>query len=699
MFCQEIVQEVLAAEVPAHRKRQLHGAIGAALEAYYGPLAPTYAAELARQYILSDQQEAALSWSLLASEEAVRRQAHREAINHLRSALKLLESGVALPRGLTTSTLPRLYLALGESWFKLGELEQAALTFHLALERADHGGEEKPGDDMLILARANRLLADTYRLQGKYELALAHLQVAANMLEREDSELEQGQGERDAYEPGFISWLASAQNRPRLSHLSGPGKRISISRMRASERLLLLQAEATLDLLFFRFAEAEKSLWQSHQLATEIGDRGSQAFALHILGWLRGWGEHIGEAIRLISQAHELYIAIGDQFHAALEDQSLGIIYQALGEMEKAHRYNLQGFERARRYGVQHILGWLHCNQAMMALAQGDWVESEAHFHAALEEAEKQSNARIKPLALQGQAVLHFRQGDWQMAEQIFQEAVQAAIDTEWYASTLALYGHFLAVTGWSAAAQVQLNRAAAQTEPFGYSGDFYIPFLAEGYLHLETQHRATGYIERIRGLHGFLYYGTSVDRILGEVAASQGDWQAAEQAFEQALALCRRSHNQPEEAAILYEQARTALMRTRLEMNSVPLEQRVHELCNRARALFLQYGMQRSVDLVDTLQEGLRQLENHQGAKEVTSIATSPHLAHADYQLDLRLTRRELEVLRLVAEGRTDREVADALVLSPRTVNRHLGNIFVKLDVPGRAAAVACAIRQGLVE
>ncbi|MBO0790455.1 MAG: helix-turn-helix transcriptional regulator, partial [Ktedonobacteraceae bacterium] len=51
-----------------------------------------------------------------------------------------------------------------------------------------------------------------------------------------------------------------------------------------------------------------------------------------------------------------------------------------------------------------------------------------------------------------------------------------------------------------------------------------------------------------------------------------------------------------------------------------------------------------------------------------------------------------------LVAKGHTDREVADALVLSPRTVHRHLSNIFVKLDVPGRAAAVAYAVRRKLV-
>ena len=60
-------------------------------------------------------------------------------------------------------------------------------------------------------------------------------------------------------------------------------------------------------------------------------------------------------------------------------------------------------------------------------------------------------------------------------------------------------------------------------------------------------------------------------------------------------------------------------------------------------------------------------------------------------------LTSREREVLRLVADGHTDRMVAETLVISPRTVNRHLSNIFTKLGVAGRAAAVALAIRHGL--
>mgnify|MGYP001195937063 CR=1 FL=1 len=71
-------------------------------------------------------------------------------------------------------------------------------------------------------------------------------------------------------------------------------------------------------------------------------------------------------------------------------------------------------------------------------------------------------------------------------------------------------------------------------------------------------------------------------------------------------------------------------------------------------------------------------------------------HITHSRYSFDF-LTYREREVLRLVAEGYTDRMVAETLVISPRTVNRHLSNIFTKLSVPGRTAAVALAIRQGL--
>ena len=61
-------------------------------------------------------------------------------------------------------------------------------------------------------------------------------------------------------------------------------------------------------------------------------------------------------------------------------------------------------------------------------------------------------------------------------------------------------------------------------------------------------------------------------------------------------------------------------------------------------------------------------------------------------------LTAREVEVLRLVASGRSNPQIAAELALSEKTVARHLSNIFTKLDVGSRTAAAAYAFEHGLV-
>ena len=62
-------------------------------------------------------------------------------------------------------------------------------------------------------------------------------------------------------------------------------------------------------------------------------------------------------------------------------------------------------------------------------------------------------------------------------------------------------------------------------------------------------------------------------------------------------------------------------------------------------------------------------------------------------------LTEREMEVLTAVAEGWSNKEVSEALHISPHTVQVHLSNIFGKLGVKTRTEAVLYAIRQGWVE
>ena len=83
--------------------------------------------------------------------------------------------------------------------------------------------------------------------------------------------------------------------------------------------------------------------------------------------------------------------------------------------------------------------------------------------------------------------------------------------------------------------------------------------------------------------------------------------------------------------------------------------------------------------------------------ARRPTSSASAPSATPAPAQRG-ELTDRELEVLRLVATGRTNREIAAILVISAHTVARHVQNIFVKLDLSSRAAATAYAYEHDLI-
>ena len=79
-------------------------------------------------------------------------------------------------------------------------------------------------------------------------------------------------------------------------------------------------------------------------------------------------------------------------------------------------------------------------------------------------------------------------------------------------------------------------------------------------------------------------------------------------------------------------------------------------------------------------------------GARPPTRVST------ADRRALNELTPREVEILRLVAQGLNDAEIAERLVLSQHTVHRHVANVRTKLRLPSRTAAVAYAARAGLL-
>jgi RNA polymerase sigma factor (sigma-70 family) len=90
-------------------------------------------------------------------------------------------------------------------------------------------------------------------------------------------------------------------------------------------------------------------------------------------------------------------------------------------------------------------------------------------------------------------------------------------------------------------------------------------------------------------------------------------------------------------------------------------------------------------------LEDAIGRFQSCGGAYEVaqTRLALAPRIGE--------ITPRERDVLRLVAEGLTNQQIAERLVVSEHTVHRHVTNILRKLDLPSRAAAAAHAVRAGI--
>ena len=85
--------------------------------------------------------------------------------------------------------------------------------------------------------------------------------------------------------------------------------------------------------------------------------------------------------------------------------------------------------------------------------------------------------------------------------------------------------------------------------------------------------------------------------------------------------------------------------------------------------------------------------------ALALAASAVEPHhnACHDDAS-GFGLTPREFDVLRLLVEGNSDREIGEALFIGARTVQTHVANLFAKLGVNARAEAAAVAVRRGLV-
>ena len=323
------------------------------------------------------------------------------------------------------------------------------------------------------------------------------------------------------------------------------------------------------------------------------------------------------------------------------------------------------------RYGIGLLLGMCRAKYAGVLTWQGRWTEAESELMSAAD-----GLSPRPPLvddALVRLAELRRRQGRLDEAEQLF-----ARCD-----------GHPLAALGRAALAldRGRPDEAAALADRFlrRFAGPGRMERCAgleiaiRAHARLEELDRAERALEELREIAS--HAGTRPLRAAvlaseGTVAAAAGDGETARRSFEDALDLLTAT-GAPFEAA----QARFDLATT---LGGLGHRELACAECEAALATFRELGAAGEAGRAEALLESL----SHARRARPTRSAEGP-LGE--------LSRRELEVLALVAQGLTNQEIAGRLVISEHTVNRHVANILRKLGVPSRAGAASLAGRHGL--
>jgi DNA-binding NarL/FixJ family response regulator len=384
--------------------------------------------------------------------------------------------------------------------------------------------------------------------------------------------------------------------------------------------------------------------------AAEIGERHGEAdlvaVARHLQGRIRLQQGRVENGLALLDEAM-VAVAAGE-----LSPLVTGLIYCSVIEACQ----QVYAVARAREW-TSALARWCEEQPEMVAFTglcrvhraeimqlQGDWPDAIEEARRAGERSQG-VNPQAAAAALYQQAEVHRLRGEWAAAEEAYRSASERGAEPQPGLALLRL------AQGRPDAAAAAIRRATGAT-----TDRLKRTRLLPAYVDIML---AVGDVEEARDAClelGAIARSFDTGVLAAMAAEAQGAVDLAASDAKAALGALRR-------ALELWQriEAPHAAARVRVQIAS-------------AWAIFERLGARPDLARIDSLANG-----------------TPSGPAH-------RLTPRELQVLRLVAAGKTNKAIASKLFLSERTVDRHVSNIFTKLDVPSRAAATAYAYQHKLV-
>ena len=408
---------------------------------------------------------------------------------------------------------------------------------------------------------------------------------------------------------------------------------------------------------------------RAREIGRSVGDADLELSALALEGMSRASEGDVANGIKLLDEASAAAVAgeISELWAVGRTCCYVITACERVRDFDRADQWSQRMLEYAERWRIPHLFAVCRAHYAGVLVWRGTWAQAEVEFDAAMRELD-----RVRPgmgfEVVVRLAELRRRQGRLDEAASLFREVefhpyaqlglAAVALDRSDAARAVELAERFL--------------RQLGSTNPLQrFVG---LELLVQALVALgkdEAARDAVSELAELAALVGTDPLLASALASAGVVAAAQGDFEAARRRYEDAIDLFQRS-GAPFETA----RARTGLARA---------------LAGLGRA---DIAIQQAQLALEGLQSMKAERESENAAALLSELRSQNETGPASA-----LTRREVEVLQLVAQGLSNPEIAERLVLSEHTVHRHVANILTKLRLPSRAGAAAWAVQHQLVK
>ncbi len=643
-FRHELVREVFLDELLPGERASLFGQAARALEEYR----PERLGEIARLHHNAAQLPEAFTASVLAAEAAGSIGAPAEACEHYGRALDL--------------------------WDRVGDAAERAGVSHIRLLRRAAEVADLARDFDLAVELARRAIDEAADTGDRVEEGAVHFELSGYLW--------------NASLPGMEAAIGRA-----LELL--PREPPTVERIRAELR------SAMTDLFAGGHSGIDQALEAAAATAAELGERGLEAVARTHIGYRRA---QLGDedTLRNFSDGLRVARSIDDGWAATVIAVNLTDVLVDLGRYQAAADLHTESSAMAERHGLGATAGILLDGNVLMALEPlGRWDEAEALMNDISRRLSADTIHRWASAFL-GWTQIQIYRGNHAEVVADYRRGLEM-LETGYYATDVIPVGSGLVeLSAAGAIDPIDIDTVGAWLEDLQIGGSLRgARLLAAAARHLipppETAAHAAivgdvqGWIDRLQStveefaarpsaLEAWLEQArTEVVEATGQPAPDRWDRQAsawdeigcpffaADARYRHADALLRagggRSAGDRVEAARILAESR----RTAARLGAEPLIRAIDDLARRARL--------RVDDKVAT----------------ASRIAAEPS--------PLGLTDRELQVLRLVNEGLSNREIGDALFISIKTASVHVSNILRKLGAANRIEAAAIGRRHRILE